>query len=145
MKNSEQQHQVSKTLQVNETIDNTTSTLSEEQATTFNATFIVVGACQTLQNDDYSCTTSQVSEALSGVTSAKPIEKCATVQVSTSRSKQNEKEALMERQPPEEGRKTVCIYQDRKVRFCNITDECKTSPDDLDRKDVLVWILVSWR
>ena len=77
-KNSEQQHQVSKTLQVNETIDNTTSTLSDEQATTFNATFMVVGACQTFQNDDYSCTTSQVSEALSYVTSAKPIETCAT-------------------------------------------------------------------
>ena len=117
MKNSEQQHQVSKTLQVNETIDNTTSMLSEEQATTFNATFMVVGVCQTLQNDDYSCTTSQVSEALSDVTSAKPIEKCATVQVSTSRSKQNENEALMERQPTEDGRKTVCIYQERQVSF----------------------------
>ena len=138
--NSEQQHQVSKTLQVNETIDNTTSTLSEEQATTFNATFMVVGACQTFQNDDYSCTTSRVSEALSDVTSAKPIEKCATVQVSTSRSKQNENIALMERQPTEDGRKTVCLYQERKVSFCNISDECKTSPDDFDRKDVLVWI-----
>ena len=99
---------------------------------------MVVGACQTFQNDDYSCTTSQVSEALSDVTSAKPIEKCATVQVSTSRSEQNEKEALMERQPTKDGRKTVCIYQERKVSFCNITDECKTSPDDFDRKDVLV-------
>ena len=77
--------------------------------------------------------------------STKPIEKCATVQVSTSRSKQIENEALMERQPPEDGRKTVCIYQDRMVRFCNITDECKTSRDDFDRKDVLVWILASWR
>ena len=139
LKNSEQQHQVSKTLQVNETIDNTTSTLSDEQAMTFNATFMVVGACQTFQNDDYSCTTLQVSEALSDVTSAKPIEKCATVQVSTSRSKQNENEALMERQPTEDGRKTVCIYQERKVNFCNISDECKTSPDDFDRKYVLVW------
>ena len=140
MKNSEQQHQVSKTLQLNETIDNTTSMWSEEQATTFNATFMVVGACQTFQNDDYLCTTSQVSETLSDVTSAKPIEKCAIVQVSTSRSKQNENEALMERQPMEDGRKTVCIYQERKVSFCNISDECKTSPDDFDRKDVLVWI-----
>ena len=142
MKNSEQQHQVSKTLQVNETIDNTTSTLSEEQATTFNATFMVVGACQTFQNDDYSCTTSQVSEALSDMTSAKPIEKCATVQVSTSRSEQNETEALMERQPTEDGRKTICIYQERKVSFCNITDECKTSPNDFDRKDVLELIFI---
>ena len=32
------------------------------------------------------------------------------------------------------------MYENRKVRFCNITDECKTSPDDFDRKDVLVWI-----
>ena len=140
MKNSEQQHQVSQTLQVNETIYNTTSTLSEEQATTFNATFMVVGACQTFQNDDYSCTTSQVSEALSDVTSAKPIEKWATVQVSISRLKQNDNEALVERQPTEDGRKTVCIYQERKVSFCNISDECKTSPDDFHRKDVLVWI-----
>ena len=140
MKSSEQQHQVSKTLLVNETIDNTTSTLLEEQATTFNATFMVVGACQIFQNDDYSCTTSRVSEALSGVTSAKPIEKCATVQVSTSKSKQNENEALMERQPMEERRKTVCIYQERKVSFCNFSDECRTSPDDFDREDMLVWI-----
>ena len=140
MKNSEQQHQVSKTLQVNETIDNTASTLSEEQVTTFNATFMVVGACQTFQNDDYSRTTSRVSEALSDVTSAKPIEKCATVQVSTSRSKQNENEALMERQPTEDGRKTVCIYQEMKVSFCNISDECRTSPDDFDREDMLVWM-----
>ena len=28
----------------------------------------------------------------------------------------------------------------RKVRFCNITDECKTSPDEFERKDMLVWI-----
>ena len=101
---------------------------------------MVVGACQTFQNDDYSCTTSQVSEALSGVTSAKLIKKYAKVQVSTSWSKQNENEALMERQPTEDGRKTVCIYQERKVSFCNISDEGKTSPDDFNRKDVLVWI-----
>ena len=49
-------------------------------------------------------------------------------------------EALMERQPTEDGRKTVCIYQERKVSFCNISDECKASSDDFDGKDVLVWI-----
>ena len=49
-------------------------------------------------------------------------------------------EALMERQPTEDGGKPVCMCENRKVRFCNITDECKTSLDDLDRKDVLVWI-----
>ena len=48
-------------------------------------------------------------------------------------------EALMERQPTEDGRKTVCMNE-RKVSFCNISDECKTSLDDFDRKDVLVWI-----
>ena len=39
-----------------------------------------------------------------------------------------------------DGRRTGDVYENRKVRFCNITDECKTSPDDFDRKDVLVWI-----
>ena len=46
----------------------------------------------------------------------------------------------MERQQTEDGRKTIRIYQERKVSFCNITDECKTSTNDFDRKDVLVWI-----
>ena len=39
-----------------------------------------------------------------------------------------------------DGRRTGDMYENRKVRFCNITDECKTSSDDFDRKDVLVWI-----
>ena len=39
-----------------------------------------------------------------------------------------------------DGRRTGNMYKDRKVRFCIITDECKMSPDDSDRKDVLVWI-----
>ena len=39
-----------------------------------------------------------------------------------------------------DGRRTRDMYENRKVKFCNITDECKTSPDDFDRKDVLVWI-----
>ena len=49
-------------------------------------------------------------------------------------------EALMERQPTEDGGKPVCMYENSKVRFCNITDECRTSPDDFDREDMLVWI-----
>ena len=32
------------------------------------------------------------------------------------------------------------MYENRKVKICNITDECKTSPEDFYRKDVLVWI-----
>ena len=39
-----------------------------------------------------------------------------------------------------DGRRIGNMYEDRKARFCNITDECKTSPDDTDRKDALVWI-----
>ena len=35
-------------------------------------------------------------------------------------------------------RRTGDMYEDGKVRFCNITDECRTSPDDIDRKDALV-------
>ena len=111
MKNSEQQHQVSEKSQVNETIDNTTSTLSEEQATTFNATFMVVGAYQTFQND-YLCTTSPVSEALSDVTSAN---------VSNLWIEQNGKETLMERRPTKFCRKTVNMLQEMKVSFCNIS------------------------
>ena len=47
----------------------------------------------------------------------------------------------MERRPTDYRRKTVEMYQERTVSFCNSTDECKTRPDDFDnRKDVLVWI-----
>ena len=37
-------------------------------------------------------------------------------------------------------RRTGDMYEDGKVRFCNITDECRTSPDEFDRKDMIVWI-----
>ena len=47
----------------------------------------------------------------------------------------------MEKRPTEECRKPVNIYQESKVSFCNITDECKTSPDNFDnRKGVIIWI-----
>ena len=49
-------------------------------------------------------------------------------------------EALTERRPMRDGRRTGDMYENRKVKICNITDECKTSPDDFDRKYVLVWI-----
>ena len=54
--------------------------------------------------------------------------------VSTLQMEQNGNEALMERRPTEDCRKTVNMYQER------IVDGCKTSPDDFDRKGVLVWI-----
>ena len=53
---------------------------------------------------------------------------------------QNGNEALMERRPTEDCKKIVNTYQERTVSLCNSTDECKPSPDDFDRKGVLVWI-----
>ena len=46
----------------------------------------------------------------------------------------------MERRPKEFCRKTVNMFQEMKVSFCNISDECRTSPDDFDREGMLVWI-----
>ena len=41
-----------------------------------------------------------------------------------------------------DGRRTGDMYENRKVSFCNSTDECKTSPDDFDnRKGVIIWIV----
>ena len=79
---------------------------------------MVVGACQTFQNDDYLCTTSQVSEPLkifSDVASVKPVDevnntKCPYATVSTSQSEQNENEAFIERRPMGDGRKTIYMY-----------------------------------
>ena len=60
--------------------------------------------------------------------------------VSLFQIEQNGNEVFTERRPMRDGRRTGDMYENRKVRFCNITDECKTSPDDSDRIDVLVWI-----
>ena len=49
-------------------------------------------------------------------------------------------EAWTKGRPMGDGRRTGDMYEDGTVRFCNITDECRTSPDEFDRKDVLVWI-----
>ena len=107
---------------------------------------VKVDACQTFQESEYSrehkdtlqermCMTSHVRETVDNVTSAN---------VSNIRIEENGNEALTERQPMRDGWRTGDMYENRKVRFCNITDECKTSPDVSDRKDVLVWILASW-
>ena len=53
---------------------------------------------------------------------------------------QNGNEALMERRPTEYCRKTVNMYQERKVSFCNISDGYRAKADDFDRKGVIVWI-----
>ena len=70
----------------------------------------------------------------------KTVDDVTSANVSTFQIEQNGNTALTERRPIRDGRRTGDMYENRKVRFCNITDECKTSPDDFDRKDVLVWI-----
>ena len=139
-----QKPQMNETSQVSETTDDLTSMTSEGQDIMFSATFMVkVGVCQTFQEGEYSrkqkdtlheqmCMTSHVKETLDNVTSAN---------VSNIQIEQNGNEALTERRPMRDGRRTGDMYENRKVRFCNITDECKTSQDDFDRKDVLKWIV----
>ena len=127
--------------QMNETTDGLTSMVSEGQDIMFSATFMVkVGVCQTFQGGEYSRKQkdtlqkqmkSYVKETLDNVTSAN---------VSNLQMEQNGNEALTERRPMGDGRRTGDMYEDRKVRFCNISDECRTSLDDFDRKDMLVWM-----
>ena len=139
-----QQQQMNETSQVSETTDDLTSMTSEGQDIMFSATFMVkVGVCQTFQQDECStkrkdtlreqmCMTPHVKETLDNVTSTN---------VSKLQIEQNGNEALIQRRPTEYCRKTVEMYQERKVGFCNSTDECKTSPDDFDnKKGVIIWI-----
>ena len=139
-----QKPQMNETSQVSETTDGLTSMTSEVQDILFSAMFMVkVGVCQTFQEGEYSrmhkdtlreqmCMTSRVKETLDNVTSTN---------VSYIRIEQNGNEALTERRQMRDGRRSGDMCENRKVRFCNITDECKTSSDVADRKDVLVWIL----
>ena len=131
--------QINETSQVSEKTDDLTSMTSEGQGIMYSGTFMVkVGAYQTFQGGEYSRkqrdtlqeqTTSHVKETLD-VTSA---------YVSNLQLEQNGKEFLMERRPMKD-RRTGDMYEDGKVRFCNITDECRTSPDEFDRKNMIVWI-----
>ena len=137
-----QQQQMNETSQVSVKKEDSTSMTSEDQDIVFNATFMVkVGVCQTFQEEEYSrmhkdtlreqmCTTSRVKETLDNVTSTK---------VSNLQVEQNDNEVLTKRRPMRD-RRTGHMYEDGKVRFCNITDECRTSPDEFDRKDMIVWI-----
>ena len=125
-----QKPQMNEKSQVSERTEDLTPMTSEGQDIMFSATFMVkVGACQTFQESEYSrkhkdtlqermCMTSHVRETVDNVTSAN---------VSNIRIEQNGNEALTERRPMRDGRRTGDIYENRKVRFCNITDECKTS------------------
>ena len=89
-----------------------------------------VGVCQTFQEGEYSRMHKDTLREQMNVTSAI---------VSTLQMEQNGNEALTERRPMKD-RRTGDMYEDGKVRFCNIIDECKTSPDEFDRKDMIVWI-----
>ena len=138
-----QQQQINETSQVSMKKEDLTPMTSEGQDIMFNATFMVkVGVCQTFQEGEYSrmhkdtlrkqmCVTSHVRETLDNVTSAN---------VSTLQMEQNSNEALTERRPMRDGRRIGDMCENRKVRFCNISDECRTSLDDFDRKDMLVWM-----
>ena len=136
---SVQQPQMNETSQVSETTNELTSMTSEGQDIMYSATFMVkVGGCQTFQEGEYSRKrkdtlqeqmTSHVKETLDNVTS---------VSVSSVQIEQNGNEALTERRPMKDGRRTGDMCENRMVRFCNTTDECKTIPDVSDRKDVLV-------
>ena len=132
--------QMNETSQVSEKTDDLTSMTSEGQGIMYSGTFMVkVGACQTFQGGEYSRKQkdtlqkqmkSHVMETLDNVTSA---------YVSNLQMEQNGNEALTERRPMKD-RRTGDMYEDGKVRFCNIADECRTSPDEFDRKDMVVWI-----
>ena len=116
---------------------------SEDQDIMFSATFMVkVGVCQTFQEGGYSrkhkdtlyeqmCMTSHVKEKLDNVTSTN---------VSNLQIEQNGYEVLTERRSMRDDKRIGDMCENRKVRFCNITDECQTNPDVSDRKDVLVCI-----
>ena len=130
---------MNETSQVSERTEDLTPMTSEGQDVMFNATFMVkVGVCQTFQGGEYSRKqkdtlqeqmTSHMKETMDNVTS---------LSVSSIQKEQNGNEALTERRPMKDGRRTGDMCENRKVRFCNITDECKTSPDVSDRKDVLL-------
>ena len=129
--------------QMNETTDDLTSMVSEGQGIMYSGTFMVkVGACQTFQEGECStkckdtlqgqmCVTSHVRKTVDDVTSAN---------VSYLQIRQNGNEALTERRPMRDGRRIGDMCENRKVSFCNISDECRTSLDDFDRKDMLVWM-----
>ena len=136
-----QKLQMNETSQASERTGDITPMTSEGQYIMFSATFMVkVGVCQTFQGGEYSRkqkdtlqeqTTSHVRETLDNVTSAN---------VSNLQMEQNGNEVLTERRSMRDGKRTGDMYENRKVRFCNISDECRTSPDEFNREDMLVWI-----
>ena len=134
-----QKSQMNETSQVSEKTGNITPMTSEDQDIVFNATFMVkVGVCQTFQEGECSTKCKDTLREQMFVTShvRKTVDDVTSTNVSYLQIRQNGNEASMRRRPTEEYRETV----QRTVSFCNITDECRTSPDEFDRKDMIVWI-----
>ena len=134
-----QRQQMNETSQVSEKTDDLTSMTSEGQGIMYSGTFMVkVGACQTFQEGECSTKCKDTLQEQMCVTShvRKTVDDVTSTNVSYLQIRQNGNEASMRRRPTEEYRETV----QRTVSFCNITDECRTSLDDFDRKDMLVWM-----
>ena len=138
-----QRQQMNETSQVSEKTDDLTSMTSEGQGIMYSGTFMVkVGACQTFQGRECSTNCTDTLQEQMCVTShvRKTVDNVTTANVSNLQMEQNGNEALTEGRPMEAGRRTGDMYEDGKVRFCNITDECRTSPDEFDRKNMILWI-----
>ena len=137
-----QRHQMNETSQVSEKTDDLTSMTSEGQGIMYSGTFMVkVGACQTFQEGECSTKCKYTLQEKMRVTShvRKTVDDVTSANVSNLQMEQNGNEFLMEMRPMKD-RRTGDMYEDGKARFCNITDDCRTSPDEFDRKDMLVWI-----
>ena len=135
--------QMNETSQVSEKTDDLTSMTSEGQGIMYSGTFMVkVGACQTFQEGECSTKCKFTLQEQMRVTShvRKTVVDVTSAIVSNLQTEQNGYEALTEGRPMGDGRRTGDMYEDGKVRVCNITDECRTSPDEFDRKDMIVWI-----
>ena len=138
-----QQQQMNETSQVSMKKEDSTSMTSEGQGIMYSGTFMVkVGACQTFQEGECSTKCKDTLQEQMRVTShvSKTVDDVTSANESNLQIEQNGNEALTEGRPMEYGRRTGDMYEDGKVRFCNSTDECRTSPDEFDRKDMIVWI-----
>ena len=138
-----QQQQMNETSQVSMKKEDSTSMTSEGQGIMYSGTFMVkVGACQTFQEGECSTKCKDTLQEQMRVTShvRKTVDDVTSAIVSNLQTEQNGYEALTEGRPMGDGRRTGDMYEDGKVRVCNITDECRTSPDEFDRKDMIVWM-----
>ena len=139
-----QQQQMNETSQVSMKKEDSTSMTSEGQGIMYSGTFMVkVGACQTFQEGECSTKCKDTLQEQMRVTShvRKTVDDVTSANESNLQIEQNGNETLTERRPMGDGRRTGDMYEDGKVRVCNITDECRTSPDEFDRKDMIVWML----